>query len=181
METQLNKSEYHTTESKHRRLGALFLIIGWLLIIALVALLFNFTMFRSKAPLINTTEAGTQIIVYRDRDYHFRIAGTINGVEVTFLIDTGATSIAVPARIADAAQLIHLSEVSTETANGSAIGYLTKIDKVEIGTITFNNAAAIIVPNMDSNQVLLGMNILKHLHIQQTKDTLIITVPASTH
>lgn len=181
METQLNSWHHNTTESKHKRLGAAFLIIGWLLILGLVALLFNFTLFQTKAPLINTTAAGTQIIIYRDNDYHFRIAGSINGVGVTFLIDTGATSIAVPNDIAIAANLPHLSRVMTETANGSSIGYFTKITKLDIGTIQFNNASAIIVPNMDSDQVLLGMNILQHLNIQQTQDTLIITVPAAQH
>lgn len=181
METQLNNLPNDNIESKDRRLGAIFLIIGWLILISLVALLVNFSMFRTKAPLINTTEAGTQVIIYRDNDYHFRIDGSINGIAVTFLIDTGATSIAIPSSIADNANLPKLSEVGTETANGNSIGYLTKISKLDIGTIKFENATAIIIPTMNSNQVLLGMNILQHLNIQQTKDTLIITVPAPKH
>lgn len=181
METQLNNPSNDNIESKHRRLGALFLIMGWVIIISLVALLVNFGMFRTKSPLINTTPSGTQIIISRDNDYHFRIDGSINGIAVTFLIDTGATSIAIPSKIADTAHLARLSQVNTETASGSSIGYFTKIDKLDIGTIKFNNATAIIIPDMDSNQVLLGMNILQHLNIQQTRDTLIITVPVATH
>lgn len=179
METQLNNnnSDHNNIESKDRRIGALFLIIAWLIIIALVAILTNFSLFASKAPMVNETAAGTQITLYRDHDFHFRISGSINGVAVTFLIDTGATSVAIPTHIAKLAKLPELRQVGTSTANGDSFGYFTVVNHLSMGTIKFNNVSAIIVPNMDSNQVLLGMNILQHLNMQQNNDTLVITVP----
>jgi clan AA aspartic protease, TIGR02281 family len=180
METQLNSNNPHhnNIESKDRRLGALFIVIAWLIIISLVAILTNFSLFGSKAPMINETSAGTTITIYRDHDFHFRLDGFINSIAVTFLIDTGATSVAIPTHIAKLAKLPELEQVGTSTANGDSFGYFTVVNQLNIGTIKFNNVSAIIVPNMDSNQVLLGMNVLQHLNLQQIDDTLVITVPA---
>lgn len=166
----------NNTESTARRLGAIFLIIGWVIAIVLVALLINEAMFKSKPHDISETEAGKQIIIYRDYDSHFRVKGAINGVPVTFLIDTGATSIAVSADIAAKAGLKSKARLITETANGEAVGYLTTIDKLLIADITIEDTSGVIVPALGA-EALLGMNILKRFIIKQTADTLTLTVP----
>ena len=164
--------------SSSRRLGGIFLIIGWLIFLGLAGFLIQESVYRTKKPTINETYAGTQITIYRDLDSHFRIEGSINGVPVTFLIDTGATSIAVSEQIARRANLTRLSEINTETANGNAISYFTTITTLQFNKIELHNLSAIIVPGMDSGVALLGMNVLKQFTIKQTPETLIISVPS---
>lgn len=168
----------NNTESESRRLGGIFLIIGWIMALSLVGFLINQSMYSTKPPTINETYGGTQITIYRGYDSHFRIPGAINDVQVTFLVDTGATSIAVSEHIATKAGLNRKSKVQTETANGPSSGYLTKIEKLTINQLELHNISAIIIPNIADNEVLLGMNVLSKFNIQQTADTLTLTVPS---
>ncbi len=143
----------------------------------MVAFFVHKSMFASKPPTINQNNAGTQITLYRDYDSHFRIDGSINGIAVTFLIDTGSTSIAVPEVVAKAAGLIRLATVQSLTANGTAIGYFTRIKLLSLGPLEFENISATIIPTMGAGEVLLGMNILSKFDIQQDSSTLTLTVP----
>lgn len=173
-----NKNPYdNNTESNDKRLGAAFLIVGWIIAIGLVAILINFSLFSTKAPMISSSQVGTQITISRDYDSHFRLEGSANGIPVTFLLDTGASSVAVSDELAKRAGLKYKSELITETANGSAVGYFTVINKLMIADIELNNVSAVIVPNMDSDQALLGMNVLKHFEITQNKDSMVLLVP----
>jgi aspartyl protease family protein len=173
-----NKNPYNNnTESNDKRLGATFLIVGWIIAIGLVVILVNFSLFGTKAPMISSSQVGTQITISRDYDSHFRLKGSVNGIPVTFLLDTGASSVAVSAQLAKRAGLKHKAELITETANGSAVGYYTVIDKIMLANVELNNVSAVIVPNMDSDQALLGMNVLQHFEITQTKETMLLLVP----
>ncbi|HSX20115.1 MAG TPA: TIGR02281 family clan AA aspartic protease, partial [Gammaproteobacteria bacterium] len=110
-------------------------------------------------------------------DSRFRIKGSINGITVTFLIDTGATSIAVSTDVARRAHLSKQATLTTETAGGNRVGYFTKIDTINIGGIDVHNVSGVIVPDLESDQALLGMNVLEKFSMQQIRDTLILTVP----
>lgn len=177
-ETQLDNNN---TESQSRQLGAAFLVVGWIAVIALITVLINGTLFSTKAASISETDAGKQITIQRDRDSHFRIKGSINGIAVTFLIDTGATSVAIPSTVAEQAKLTKKTMMTTETAGGETIGYLTRIEKINIGGVEIQNISAVIIPELDRDQALLGMNVLQKFSITQTKDTMILTVPRTPH
>lgn len=164
-------------ESSNRRLGATFLIVGWIIAIGLVVILVNFSLFSTKNPMISSSQVGTQITISRDNDSHFRLKGSVNDIPVTFLIDTGASSVAISDAVAKRAGLKYKAELTTETANGSAMGYFTVIDKMMLGPVELNHVPAIIVPNLSSDQALLGMNVLQHFHIQQTQETMMLLVP----
>lgn len=173
-----NKNPHNSNiESNDKRLGATFLILGWIIAIGLVVILVNFSLFGTKDPMINSSQVGTQITISRDHDGHFRLKGSVNGNPVTFLLDTGATSVAVSNELAKLAGLKHKAELITETANGSGVGYFTVIDMIMLGPVELRQVSAIIVPNMDSDQALLGMNVLQHFYITQTKDTMLLVVP----
>lgn len=167
----------NNTESNDKQLGGIFLIVGWVAILLLIAILINNSLFATKKPDITDTHAGKEITIYRDHDSHFRIKGNINGIPITFLIDTGATSVAVSSTIAKRANLRHQAELITETASGNAIGYFTTIDKLTIADIDLHEVSAVIIPEMATNEALLGMNVLQKFNIKQNLNTLILTVP----
>ena len=103
---------------------------------------------------------------------HYVADGSINGVSVTFLLDTGATGVAMSARLAQRVGAPRGQPVVTRTANGNATGYLTRLRSVQLGAIEQNNVPASIAPGLATDEVLLGMSFLKNLEMIQRGDTL---------
>lgn len=107
---------------------------------------------------------GSYIIKQGDAGHYF-IDGTINGKPLTFLVDTGATAVALPREIAYVARMSCDEQVRMNTANGSASACLAVISTLKFGPFTLKNVPATIVPNLD--QPLLGMNVLQQFKIEQ--------------
>ena len=99
---------------------------------------------------------------------HFAAAGSLNGYPVTFLVDTGATSIAINA---DEARRMGLNYKATQaggvsTAAGVVPAWRVTFNTVKLGGITLNQVEGLV---QDSSMpfVLLGMSFLKRLEIKQ--------------
>ena len=60
-----------------------------------------------------------EVTLQRNRQGHYIADGTINNIPVTFLLDTGATDVAIPETIADQANLKKGNARLAATANGS--------------------------------------------------------------
>ena len=106
---------------------------------------------------------------------HYVLQGLINGKPVRFLIDTGATDIAMSESEAIKLSLLKGKKGFTETASGRAIIYDSKINSAQIGHIKISNLVVSIIPKMKPGEVLLGMNFLKHLHLNQYKGVMTLT------
>lgn len=108
---------------------------------------------------------------------HYIVPGTINGHPVDFLVDTGATHVAVPASIAEAAGLERGVEMWVETAGGTRRAWHTTIDRIAIGGILRRQVRGSINPSMAGDYVLLGMTFLRDLELRQQGDRLILEAP----
>lgn len=115
-----------------------------------------------------------EVVLQRNAYGHYVSDGKINGVDVTFFLDTGATSISVPSHIAEQIGLKRGVRYTVSTANGDADAYATDLDRVELGNIALNNLHGSINPNVDYDEILLGMSFLKHLEFTQKGDILIL-------
>lgn len=115
-------------------------------------------------------------IVLQQRGFGGYIAtGSINGKPVEFLIDTGATTIAISAELADKLGLRYGVAKSIDTANGRTTGFETTLARVELDELRLNHLRAIIMPNMGmGKRVLLGMNFLQAFELVQRDGLLII-------
>jgi aspartyl protease family protein len=100
--------------------------------------------------------------------------GSINGVAVTFLLDTGATYVAVSSGLADKAGLQRGMQAQSRTANGVVRSWLTRIDQMQLGPIEMRDVKATILPSMPDDEVLLGMSFIKHLTLKQQGGELVI-------
>ncbi len=122
---------------------------------------------RRTAP-----DGAASVALQRNRAGHYVASGFINGQPVEFMLDTGATDVAVSADIARRAGLRAGPPLSVVTANGRTTAYATMIDAVQLGPIVERDVRATIVPNLGDIEVLLGMSFLKRLDFAQRGDAL---------
>jgi aspartyl protease family protein len=107
-----------------------------------------------------------EVSLVADRQGHFVATGTINGREVTFLVDTGATLVSVPEGLANRLGLERLAPIRLETAAGNVQGWMTRLDEVRLGGIAQTDVRAAINPGRHDT-VLLGMSFLRDLEMTQ--------------
>ncbi len=106
---------------------------------------------------------------------HFVVEGQVNGGMVRFLVDTGATTIALSS--ADATRLgidYRKGERGlVGTANGTAVAYRVKLDTVQVGSIVVNNVdAAVLEGNLPI--ALLGMSFLNRMDMRREGQTMVL-------
>jgi aspartyl protease family protein len=111
-----------------------------------------------------STEGG-RIEIRRSADGHYHWPGQIDGRAVEFLVDTGATGTAIPARLARELGLQALGEVSSRTAGGLATGTVVVGDLVLQGGVRAERLRMVALPGLDAP--LLGMDVLGRLQWQQ--------------
>ncbi len=153
-------------------------ILAWVVGLALAANWFAGVEERRRNPnqelASRHTDGGIEVILQRNPQGHYLANGRINGVEVTFLLDTGATFVAVPARLAEALQLRRGQPAMVMTANGPAQSFATRIDSLQLGDIVLQGVEAGIVPGMTGDEILLGMSALRRLDFSQRGGELIL-------
>jgi len=118
-----------------------------------------------------------EVILERNRYGHYVASGEINDQPVEFLLDTGATLVAIPEHIAKQLNLKKGQVFQSQTANGSSQSYATTIDRLALGDIVMTNVRASISSGMEFDEILLGMSFLKHLHLSQQGNQLKISMP----
>ena len=119
------------------------------------------------------SNGAAMVVLEQDRNGHYEAQGQINGQPVTFLVDTGATDVALPESTARALGLDFGPKVRVMTAAGPATAWVTRLDEVTVGGIRRENVRASITSG-EFNGVLLGMSFLKHYSLQQTDGRLVI-------
>lgn len=160
------------------RAGITMTVVAWLLFLAILFGLFDYIGSQRNNPNqdVVTTIAGQQreITLQRNAYGHYVSSGTINGHNVTFLLDTGATEIAIPESIAARLGLEKGYGFYVHTANGNTKAYRTRLASVAVGGIGLYDLSATILTNMAGDEILLGMNFLKHFEIIQKGKSLTI-------
>lgn len=117
-------------------------------------------------------EQSVEVPLKRNRQGHYLVNGQINGSEVEFLLDTGATDVVVPENIARQLELPYGRAGRAVTANGTVTIYQTRIDELQIGEIRLHDIPASINPGMSMGAILLGMSALGQIEFTQTGTTL---------
>ena len=111
--------------------------------------------------------AGSRLVgIPPSRNGHFRVSGRIDGRHVDFMVDTGASVIALKSE--DAAMLgIHPVQRDyagmVRTANGAIRVAPVELDTVEIEDLEVHNVAAVVLPPGATNENLLGLSFLRRL------------------
>ena len=114
------------------------------------------------------SEQDTKIYVYRGPDNMFRTIGSINGYPVNFLVDTGASSIAISSREARRLGINYRltgKPIWISTASGTESGYRVTIDRVTIEGITLRSIDGLVLEGNEPSSPLLGMSYLNRFEI----------------
>jgi aspartyl protease family protein len=159
-----------------RRLGRGMIALAWLTALVLLWLVFEDYLDRRENPNRDLRiEAGAaELVLKRNRFGHYVAPGTINGRPVTFLLDTGATHVSVPAHLGPQLGLAPGAPMQVMTANGAVTVRATVIDELGLGPFRVANVRSHLNPGFRDDQVLLGMSVLRHLEFTQRGDTLIL-------
>ena len=159
-------------------MGTGMLVVAWLLFGGLAVYWFDGMLERQRNPnqtFDSSVKDGVrEVVLKRNRAGHYVTSGKINGQEVIFMLDTGATTVAIPGHIAASLALPRGQQIMTQTANGLARAYSTQLDVVSIGDIALSNVKAGVSPGLKTEEILLGMSFLKHIEFTQRGDTLIL-------
>ena len=102
----------------------------------------------------------------RGGDGHYHWPGRINGREVDFLVDTGATGTAISASLARELKLESLGAVQSNTAGGLVTGQVVRADVALQGGVNAQRLRVVALPVL-SDRPLLGMDVLGRLKWQQ--------------
>lgn len=110
--------------------------------------------------------SGRSLTLDADRQGHFRTEGRIDGRHIDFMVDTGASLVAL--RESDAARagirpLPADYTATVSTANGKIKGAPTKLERVELGGITVYDVPALVLPDEALEVNLLGVTFLSRL------------------
>lgn len=117
---------------------------------------------RTRTPEVN------EVQVWRDTAGMYTTVGSINGLPVTFLVDTGATAVAMNANQAKRLGIDYRvigQQSAVTTASGVERAWAITLARVKVGDLELHNVAAVVLEGAHPATTLLGMSYLGRLEI----------------
>jgi len=160
-----------------KRMGVGMIAAAWVIVLGLLTMVFSDWLREQENPNRQPPETVTaegirEVMLARNRQGHYVATGAIDDRVVRFLLDTGATTVSVPAPLAESLALPVGAPAMTRTANGLITTYETRLGRIRLGNIVLRDVRANINPHMESDSVLLGMSFLKQIEFTQRGNTL---------
>ena len=132
--------------------------------------------FVYKTPNSKTATNGqVTVSIPQGHGGHFLAAGKINGQPVKFLVDTGATDVAIPMSVAKKIGLPLGMSFRTKTANGFGVGYETGLETIALGDIELTGVKASVSDGLTGEEILLGMSFLRNTKVETENGVMRIT------
>lgn len=119
----------------------------------------------------------TEVVISSDRWGQYWIRGAINDRFTNFLVDTGASVVAISSAHAQAMGIEYETGKpgTMQTAQGTAQSYFVSLDKVVVGGITAHNVAAAVIDGQHPAEPLLGMSFLRGVRLEEEGGVLKLT------
>ncbi|URI10011.1 retroviral-like aspartic protease family protein [Aquincola tertiaricarbonis] len=144
--------------SRTFKLVTLWLVIG-------VAVFLGVEWWQAEQQRSRFSSQGGVVELRRGPDGHFHWPGRVNGIAVDFLVDTGATSTALPQSLAEEARLVMEGSVTSSTAGGVVRGSVARADIELQGGVSAERLRVTVLPALEAP--LLGMDVLSKMHFSQ--------------
>lgn len=150
-------------------------ILTWVIIVAILVAAFELWQQSNRGRISKSTSHANyhEVVLVRGRDNHYRLDAYVNGVKVHFLLDTGASKVALPKLVAKKANVHGHVPIQVNTANGVTQATLSRINELTIGSIRLNNISTVIMAS-GGHIALLGMSALKKIEMINRGDKLIL-------
>lgn len=146
----------------------------WLLIGTAIFLAVQTMQYRAVQARFSFDDVNGRIVLRRAADGHFHWPGRVNGIAVDFLVDTGATSTALPRELAERAGLAFEGSMRSSTAGGVVEGRIARADIALQGGVTAERLRVAVLPRLQAP--LLGMDVISKLHLVQSDGVLTLEV-----
>ena len=157
------------------RRSTLAMMAFWLALAGALYAGFSWYEQRQRAALEPYVEGGGELVIPRQRDGHFYVRGEINHQPVAFLVDTGASSVAISSAVARAAQLPEGRQITVRTANGTREARLVHGVPVKAGPLVHNDTSVTVGLDMGAPEgALLGQSFLRHFDVQILSDRMVL-------
>jgi len=117
---------------------------------------------RKRTPEVD------EVQVWRDTAGMYTTVGSINGLPIAFLVDTGATTVAMNANQARRLGIdfrVVGRQSGVTTASGVARAWAVTLDTVKVGDLELHGVAAMVLEGAHPTTTLLGMSYLGRLEI----------------
>jgi len=133
----------------------------------------------SDVPLnANSAQEKFSISIPMNNRGMFLTSGSINGVPVNFLVDTGATLVAMSEQTAKKIGLqyqLYGERSVSSTAAGTTRTWLMPLKKISVAGLELTNVPGAVVKKMDFDEVLLGMSFLRQLNMSNNGQIMKLT------
>lgn len=126
---------------------------------------------RTPAVVHSVSEGRQEVSIPASRDGHYYLEGSINGVPIQFMIDTGATYVSVSEEFARKARLPEGITGYFSTANGAVEGKIVKGQVIEAEGFRATGLSVAVMP-LGGKKGLLGQNFLRRFEVTQSADTM---------
>ncbi len=125
----------------------------------------------------DSAAANASVTLYANAQGHFISECQINSAPLKFILDTGATTVALNSGDAKFAKIDYKNgtPVRISTANGVVTAYRVIIGSLKIGSITLHQVEASIHEGGSPPIVLLGMSALNRLNMQRQNIAMTLT------
>jgi len=134
------------------------------------------SMGQAASVASNSAGAGS-VVLYADSAGHYFTDGYVNGASLRFLVDTGATAVALNSGDAKYVGLDYKKgeRVVVQTANGNQIAYNVVLNTLKIGDLVLNQVNALVIEGGSPAVVLLGMTALNRMDMKRDASTMTLT------
>lgn len=116
---------------------------------------------------------GGRIVLSAGDGGHYITAGQINGTTVQFMVDTGATSVAMTVAEANRIGLNYQQgqRIMLATANGNVPAHVVRLNSVRIGEVEVSGVDAVVAPR-EMPYILLGNSFLSRFQLKTENNVL---------
>ena len=128
-----------------------------------------------EAPRAREKDQASRLVLFADSRGHFIEQGQINGQSIRYMVDTGASVVAIGRTEAERLGLPFLQgqRVQMGTANGSASGWRLRLDSVRVGELEVRGVEAVVTPQ-PMPFVLLGNSFLSEFQMTRQGEQMVL-------